>query len=119
MLGSVLGLVITTYLFNWVSSADNFIAQIPWHWHVVTGGWAFGTVFLATDPIAASYTNPGRWIYGFVVGCLTIVIRVTNPAYYEGVIFAILLASVFAPVFDYVVVQRNIRRRQRRLAEAP
>lgn len=116
MAGSLVGLVVASYLFNAASDASNFIAQVPWYWHVVTGGWAFGTVFLATDPVAAAQTNPGRWIYGFMVGLLTIVIRVTNPAYYEGMVFAILLASVFAPLFDYVVIQRNIRRRQRRLS---
>lgn len=115
MLGSLLGLIFSASLFNAMSSTDNFIAQVPWYWHLVTGGWAFGTVFLATDPVAASQTNPGRWVYGIAVGVLTIVIRVTNPAYYEGAVFAILLASVFAPLFDYVVIQRNIRRRRKRL----
>jgi Na+-transporting NADH:ubiquinone oxidoreductase subunit B len=117
MLGSVLGLVLTSYLFNALGGDHYAIAQVPWHWHVLTGGWAFATVFLATDPVAAAYTNTGRWAYGLTIGVLTIIIRVTNPGYYEGVIFAVLLASVFAPLFDYVVVQRNIRRRLRRLQE--
>jgi Na+-transporting NADH:ubiquinone oxidoreductase subunit B len=117
MLGSVLGLVATTHLFNALGGDYYAIAQVPWHWHILTGGWAFATVFLATDPVAAAYTNAGRWTYGLTIGVLTVAIRVTNPGYYEGVIFAVLLASVFAPLFDYIVVQRNINRRRRRLLE--
>jgi Na+-transporting NADH:ubiquinone oxidoreductase subunit B len=88
---------------------------VPWTWHLAIGGWAFGTVFLATDPVAAATTNPGRWGFGILVGLLTIIVRVTNPGYYEGVIFAILLASIFSPLFDYIVVERNIKRRRLRL----
>lgn len=115
MLGSFFGMVGSVLLFNALGPADNPVFAVPWTWHMVTGGWAFGTVFLATDPVAAANTNPGRWGFGILVGVLTIVVRVTNPSYYEGVIFAILLASIFSPLFDYVVVERNIKRRRIRL----
>jgi len=115
MLGSFIGMVASVLLFNALGPANNPVFAVPWTWHMVTGGWAFGTVFLATDPVAAANTNPGRWGFGILVGVLTIVVRVTNPSYYEGVIFAILLASIFSPLFDYVVVERNIKRRKRRL----
>jgi len=115
MLGSFIGMVGSVLLFNTLGPADNPVFAVPWTWHLVTGGWAFGTVFLATDPVAAANTNPGRWGFGILVGVLTIVVRVTNPSYYEGVIFAILLASIFSPLFDYVVVERNIKRRRIRL----
>ncbi len=119
MLGSFLGMVGSVLLFNTLGPADDPTFAVPWTWHMVTGGWAFGTVFLATDPVAAANTNPGRWGFGILVGVLTIVVRMTNPSYYEGVIFAILLASIFSPLFDYVVVERNIKRRKLRLgAEA-
>ena len=116
IVGSVLGMIVTVLLFNNLGPADDPGFSVPWYWHAVMGGWAFGTVFLATDPVAAGTTNAGRWGFGVLVGTLTIIIRVTNPSYYEGVIFAILLASIFAPLIDYAVVQRNIRRRAARLA---
>jgi Na+-transporting NADH:ubiquinone oxidoreductase subunit B len=115
MLGSLLGMVGTVLLLNNLGPADDPMFAVPWTWHLVMGGWAFGTVFLATDPVAAATTNPGRWGFGILVGTLTVIIRVTNPAYYEGVIFAILLASIFAPLFDFIVVERNIKRRRERL----
>jgi len=117
MLGSFLGMVGTVLLFNTLGPADDPAFAVPWTWHMVTGGWAFGTVFLATDPVAAANTNPGRWGFGILVGVLTIVVRMTNPSYYEGVIFAILLASIFSPLFDFVVVERNIKRRKLRLGK--
>jgi Na+-transporting NADH:ubiquinone oxidoreductase subunit B len=115
MLGSFLGMIATVLALNQLGPADDPMYAVPWYWHMVMGGWAFGTVFLATDPVAAAMTNPGRWGFGLLVGSLTIIIRVTNPAYFEGVIFAILLASIFSPLFDFIVVERNIRRRRARL----
>jgi Na+-transporting NADH:ubiquinone oxidoreductase subunit B len=115
MLGSFFGLVGTVLLLNNLGPADDPMFAVPWSWHLVMGGWAFGTVFLATDPVAAATTNPGRWGFGILVGALTIIIRITNPSYYEGVIFAILLASIFSPLFDFIVVERNIKRRRERL----
>lgn len=117
MLGSFFGMVGSVLLFNTLGPADSPTFAVPWTWHMVTGGWAFGTVFLATDPVAAANTNPGRWGFGILVGVLTIVVRMTNPSYYEGVIFAILLASIFSPLFDYIVVERNIKRRKLRLGQ--
>jgi Na+-transporting NADH:ubiquinone oxidoreductase subunit B len=119
MVGSFIGLLATVLFMNSVGSLDEPMFAVPWHWHMVIGGWAFGTVFLATDPVAAATTHPGRWGFGILVGALTVVVRVTNPSYYEGVIFAILLASIFSPLFDYVVVERNIKRRKARLATPP
>ncbi len=116
MLGSVVGLVGTVLLLNYFGPADDPNFAVPWYWHMVLGGWAFGTVFLATDPVAAATTNPGRWVYGLMIGVLTIVVRVTNPTYYDGTLFALLLASIFAPLFDFIVVERNIKRRKKRLA---
>ena len=115
MLGSFIGMVGTVLLFNAFGPADDPNFAVPWYWHMVMGGWAFGTVFLATDPVAAATTNPGRWAFGLFVGAITVIVRVTNPSYYDGVLFGILLASIFAPLFDYVVVQRNIKRRAARL----
>jgi Na+-transporting NADH:ubiquinone oxidoreductase subunit B len=83
----------------------------------VLGGFAFGTVFIATDPVAGAMTNPGRWAYGLLLGALTVLIRVGNVSCYEDVIFAILLASMFSPLIDYVVVELDIRRRRKRLQE--
>ena len=85
-------------------------------WHFVTGGFAFGLVFMATDPVSAAQTNAGRWVYGFLIGWLTIVIRVVNPAYPEGIMLAILLGNVFAPLIDWFVEQANIKRRLARYA---
>lgn len=116
--GSVIGMIATVLLMNALGPVDEPMFAVPWTWHFVIGGWAFGTVFLATDPVAAAGTQPGRWGFGILVGVLTIVVRITNPSYYEGAIFAILLAGIFAPLFDYVVVERNIRRRMARSATA-
>ena len=118
MLGVLLGVVATVFLFNGLAADGKPVFEIPWIWHLVLGGLAFGTVFFATDPVAGAMTDPGRWAFGVLVGLLVIVIRVTNPAYNEGILFAVLLASLFSPVIDFVVVQLNIRRRQRRLAES-
>jgi Na+-transporting NADH:ubiquinone oxidoreductase subunit B len=114
MLGALLGLVGMSLLCNF-AAPENELFSIPWYWHAVLGGFAFCTVFLATDPVAGPMTDPGRWGFGLLVGSLTVLVRVANPSYYEGVMFAILLASVFAPLIDYLVVSRNIRRRRLRL----
>ncbi|MCH8830277.1 MAG: RnfABCDGE type electron transport complex subunit D, partial [Planctomycetes bacterium] len=82
----------------------------------VVGGFAFGLVFMATDPVSAAMTQTGQWFYGMLIGGMTILIRVINPAFPEGIMLAILFGNVFAPVIDYVVVQANIRRRKRRTA---
>jgi Na+-transporting NADH:ubiquinone oxidoreductase subunit B len=115
MAGSVAGMILTVLVLGAVGPANDPMFATPWWWHAVIGGWAFGTVFLATDPMAAATTRPGRWVFGILVGVLTIIVRLTNPAYFEGVVFAILLASMFAPLCDYFVVERNIKRRHERL----
>jgi Na+-transporting NADH:ubiquinone oxidoreductase subunit B len=116
MAGSTVGLIATVLFMNAVGPADNPMFAVPWHWHLVLGGWAFGTVFIATDPVAAATTHAGRWGFGIVVGALTIVVRISNPSYYDGVLFAILLASIFSPLFDYVVTEKNIKRRKARIS---
>ena len=115
ILGALLGMIVTVTVLNIVGPDDEPMFAIPWTWHLVMGAFAFGTVFLATDPVAAAMTDPGRWAFGVLVGVLTIVVRLTNPSYYEGILFAIILASVLAPMLDYVVVERNIKRRRRAL----
>jgi Na+-transporting NADH:ubiquinone oxidoreductase subunit B len=114
MLGSVAGLVVVAVASNSLSGAEGILA-VPWYWHFVLGGFVFGTVFIATDPVAGPMTNAGRWGFGLLVGGLTMLIRLVNPSYYEGVVFAILLASMFSPLIDYVVIELNIRRRRLRL----
>jgi len=114
ILGVFLGMVGTTLLFNAVGSDSNPMMAMPWHWHLVLGGFAFGMVFMATDPVSASMTTAGRWVFGILIGAMTVLIRVLNPGYPEGIMLAILFANIFAPLIDYVVIQINIRRRQRR-----
>jgi len=89
---------------------------VPWYWHLVLGGYAFGLVFMATDPVSAAMTDTGRWVYGARIGIMVTLIRVVNLAYPEGMMLAILFGNVFAPLIDWFVVQANIRRRMRRRA---
>jgi len=100
------------YLFNLLGV--NEFMLIPPHYHLVIGGLAFGAVFMATDPVTAAHTERGKWIYGFLIGVLTVIIRVFNPAYPEGIMLAVLLMNVFAPLIDFYVVQANKRRRLKR-----
>lgn len=112
--GCVVGLVATSLLFNWFGSPDNPMASLPPQWHLVIGGFAFGAVFMATDPVSAAQTNKGRWLYGILIGFMTVMIRVLNPAFPEGIMLAILFSNLFAPLFDYFVTQANIKRQQAR-----
>ena len=116
LLSALVGALACTALFASVGGESNPLFAIPPHWHLVVGGFAFGLVFLATDPVASAQTNAGRWIYGFLVGFLAILIRVANPGYPEGVMLAILLGSIFAPLIDWFIEQANIRRRRARYA---
>lgn len=114
MTGVMIGMVATTLLFNLLDDGSNPMYAVSWYWHLVLGGFAFGLVFMATDPVTASITNTGRWIYGGLIGFMVVLIRVANPAFPEGMMLAILFANVFAPLIDYFVVQANVRRRMRR-----
>ena len=116
MLGCVIGLFAMTLLFNLIGSDTNPMFALPWHWHFVLGGFAFGAVYMATDPVSASMTSTGKLYYGALIGVMCALIRVVNPAYPEGMMLAILFANVLAPLIDYFVVQANIRRRQMRHA---
>jgi len=116
MIAVCLGALAISSLFNWVGSETNSMFSIPPWWHLVIGGFAFGTVFMATDPVSASMTETGKWFYGFLIGAMTILIRVVNPAFPEGIMLAILFGNVFAPFIDYCVIQANIRRRAARYA---
>ena len=117
MTGTVIGgVAMATVFYAMSGSSSNAMFQMPPWWHLVVGGFAFGTVFMATDPVSASLTETGKWVYGFMIGVLTILIRVVNPAYPEGIMLAILFANCFAPIIDYFVAQANIRRRGVRYA---
>jgi Na+-transporting NADH:ubiquinone oxidoreductase subunit B len=94
--------------------AVNPFMEVPAYYHLVMGGFAFGAVFMATDPVSGSQTERGKWIYGLLIGIMSVLIRVVNPAYPEGVMLAILLMNVFAPLIDYFVIQSNIKKRLRR-----
>ncbi|RDB44402.1 NADH:ubiquinone reductase (Na(+)-transporting) subunit B [Halomonas sp. DQ26W] len=114
MLGVFLGMVATSALFNLIGSDTNPMFAMPWYWHLVVGGFAFGMVFMATDPVSASMTNQGRLIFGALIGVMTVLIRVVNPAFPEGIMLAILFANLFAPLIDHFFVQANIKRRLQR-----
>jgi len=113
MVGVFAGLIIPVLLVGFIDSS-NPMMDVPWHWHIVIGGFAFGAVFMATDPVSACQTDTGRWIYGLLIGFMTFVIRVINPAFPEGIMLAILFGNVFAPLIDYFVVHANTKRRVRR-----
>ncbi len=114
MVSMLAGGLLAAGLFNAIGSDTNPMFGMTPLWHLVTGGFAFGLVFMATDPVSAAMTDKGRWLYGFFIGVICIIIRVANPAYPEGVMLAILLGNVFAPLMDYFVVQANIKRRKAR-----
>ncbi|WP_116473763.1 NADH:ubiquinone reductase (Na(+)-transporting) subunit B [Zobellella maritima] len=109
--GVMIGMVATATLFNVIGSDTNAMFSMPWHWHLVLGGFAFGMMFMATDPVSASFTDKGKWWYGALIGVMVVLIRVANPAFPEGMMLAILFANLFAPLFDHFVVQANIKRR--------
>ena len=112
IMSSVIGLLITAFLFNILSGfSTNAMLTITPLQHLLIGSFLFGTVFMATEPVTSSHTNTGRWIYGFLIGVLTVIIRSINPAYPEGVMLAILIMNMFAPLIDYYVIQSNIKMR--------
>jgi len=112
IVGSVIGLTGTVLLVQ-AMDLTHPLFQVTWYWHLVLGGFAFGAVFLATDPVAGATTATGRWGFGILVGVLTVLIRLASPSYYEGVMFAILLASTFSPLIDSAVVARHVRVRRK------
>ncbi|MHB1147506.1 MAG: NADH:ubiquinone reductase (Na(+)-transporting) subunit B [Lutibacter sp.] len=123
MLSAVLGALVMGLVFNgvvnagWIGEGSKFYTlmnTVYWH-HLILGGFAFGVVFMATDPVTGSQTNKGKWIYGFFIGFISIMIRVFNPAYPEGVMLAILLMNVFAPTIDHFIVRSNVKGRLKRL----
>ncbi|SIO14561.1 NADH:ubiquinone reductase (Na(+)-transporting) subunit B [Vannielia litorea] len=116
VVGCLLGMIAFSSLLNWIGSDSNPAFATPWYWHLVIGGYAFGLVFMVTEPVSGSHTNLGRYIYGALIGFMVVMIRVVNPAFPEGMMLAILFGNVFAPLIDYFVVQANIRRRARRHA---
>jgi Na+-transporting NADH:ubiquinone oxidoreductase subunit B len=116
MLGVAVGVGATTLLFNAIGSDTNPMFSITPQWHFVMGGLAFGMVFMATDPGSASMTDTGRFWYGALIGLMTVLIRVVNPAFPEGIMLAILFANLFAPLIDWFVVQANVKRRTARYA---
>ncbi len=116
MAGVFAGMVGMSLLFNSIGSDSNPMFALPWYWHFTLGGFAFGMVYMATDPVSAAMTDTGRWLFGILIGVMVVLIRVVNPAFPEGMMLSILFANMFAPIIDYFVVQANIRRRIKRHA---
>ena len=114
MLGIVLGTFVMAGLLNAVGSDTNPMFAVPFSWHVVLGGWAFGAVFMATDPVSSAFTEKGKYLYGLGIGVMVVLVRVVNPAYPEGMMLAILFMNMFAPLIDHFFVQANIKRRMAR-----
>ena len=115
ILGVMFGMFSLATLFNLIGSDTNPMFAMPWHWHLVLGGFAFGMVFMATDPVSAAMTNVGKLWFGMLIGVMVVLIRVSNPAFPEGMMLAILFANLFAPLIDHFVVQSNIKRRLARV----
>ena len=117
MLSVVLGMLFTSLITNQIAIySSNPMLYLPPHYHFVMGGFAFGLVFMATEPVTSAHTNKGKYYYGFLIGFLTVIIRAINPAYPEGIMLAILFANAFAPLIDYFVIQKNIKQRRGRVA---
>jgi Na+-transporting NADH:ubiquinone oxidoreductase subunit B len=126
MVSAVIGALVMGLVFNGIADAgiitesSNFYGLMSFDFwkHLIVGGLAFGIVFMATDPVTGTQTNKGKWIYGFLIGFISVMIRVFNPAYPEGVFLAILLMNVFAPTIDHYVIRGNVRRRMKRMKQA-
>lgn len=114
MFSVLVGMVVMAFTFNLIGSETNPMFQVTPLWHLVLGGYAFGAVYMATDPVSAAMTESGKYIYGLLIGILVVLIRVINPAFPEGMMLAILFMNVFAPIIDKVIINRNIKRRQLR-----
>jgi Na+-transporting NADH:ubiquinone oxidoreductase subunit B len=118
MAAVALGTIAMSLAFNAIGSQTNPWFGVPFWWHMVLGGWMFGTVFMATDPVTSPFTETGKWIYGFLIGALVVLIRTVNPAYPEAMMLVILFMNVMAPVIDYGFIRANVRRRLKRRSEA-
>ncbi|EDM78715.1 Na+-translocating NADH:ubiquinone oxidoreductase subunit Nrq2 [Plesiocystis pacifica SIR-1] len=116
MAGVTIGTAIMAWTLNGIGSDTNPMFAMGPEWHMVLGGWAFGMVFMATDPVSSAFTDTGKWIYGFFIGVFVVLVRVVNPGYPEGMMLAILFMNMFAPLIDHFVVQANVKRRQERYA---
>lgn len=114
VLGCLLGMIAFSSFLNFVGSDTNPMFDMPWYWHLVIGGYAFGLVFMVTEPVSGAHTNTGRLIYGILIGVMVVLIRVINPAFPEGMMLAILFGNIFAPLIDHFVIQANIKRRAKR-----
>ena len=114
IVGTLAGMVMLAYLFNEIGSETNRMFAMPWYWHLVTGGFAFGLAFMVTEPVSATMTNKGRLIYGFLIGAMCVLIRVVNPAFPEGMMLAVLFGNIFAPLIDFFIIKADIRRRFKR-----
>jgi Na+-transporting NADH:ubiquinone oxidoreductase subunit B len=114
-------IMVSVFAGGWVMGSllnligGNAYFDMPAYYHLIIGGFAFGAIYMATDPVSAAQTDRGKWVYGFLIGVLTVLIRVFNPAYPEGIMLAILLMNVFAPLIDYYIIQGNIKRRLSRV----
>ena len=111
VVGCLVGMIVFSSFLNWIGSDTNPMFSMPWYWHLVIGSYAFGLVFMVTEPVSASHTNTGRYIYGALIGFMVVMIRVLNPAFPEGMMLAILFGNIFAPLIDHFVVMANIKRR--------
>lgn len=116
IVGVTLGTLAVSLLFNAIGSETNPMFALPFHWHIVLGGWMLGAVFMATDPVSSAFTDMGKFIYGLGIGIMVVLVRVVNPAYPEGMMLAILFMNMFAPLIDYFAMQGNIKRRAARNA---
>lgn len=114
IVGCLGGMIGFSLLLNLIGSDSNPMFAMPWYWHLVLGGYAFGLAFMVTEPVSASHTNMGRYFYGALIGFMVVMIRVINPAFPEGMMLAILFANIFAPLIDFFVVKANIKRRAKR-----
>ncbi|MCU0966951.1 MAG: NADH:ubiquinone reductase (Na(+)-transporting) subunit B [Burkholderiaceae bacterium] len=114
MAAATLGTVAMASLLNAIGSTTNPWFGVPFWWHMVLGSWAFGIVFMATDPVTSTFSEAGKWVYGGMMGALIVLIRVANPAYPESVMLVILFMNVMAPIIDHFFVQANVRRRKAR-----
>lgn len=114
VLATLAGTLLMASLLNWIGSDTNPMFAMPWYWHMVTGGFAFGLFFMATEPVSGPITNRARWYYGILIGVMVVLVRVMNPGFPEGMMFAILFANLFAPLFDHYAIRHNVKKRMKK-----